>query len=139
MNREIKFKAWNPYQKRIMGPYALDNIGELPSQCLDYVMQYTGLKDRNGVEIYDGYLIAPKEYPFYGIAPGLAGYDGECKELNYVGEVYFSEEDALFSVSLHVVSDRVAGRACGCSLFNYGDIEVIGNIHENPELLESQK
>ncbi len=110
-----------------------DEFGLLHEDTI--LMQYTGLKDKNGVEIYEGDLIAPKHYPFYGDAPEMKDGRENPVELNYVGEVFYQEEDAVFAHQLHVVSDRVSGRACGGALFDLTDIEVIGNIHENPDLI----
>lgn len=96
-------------------------------------MQYTGLKDKNGKGIYEGDLLVCKDYPFYGDA---VGETPTYNELNYVAEVYYWEDEAAYYAGLHVVSDRVSGRACGGCLSEYAErCEIIGNIHENSDLL----
>lgn len=77
------------------------------------VMQYTGLKDKNGKEIYEGDIL---KY----VVPA----DGEItdQDVEYVEEVIF--DDGIFCVDGYVP----------VSCFN-DEAEVIGNIHENPELL----
>ena len=93
-------------------------------------LQCTGLKDKNGVLIYEGDVVKQNTYPFYG--------DEELKELNYLGAVFFWLEESCYYIDLHVVSDRVRGAAYGRALFEYDckNIEIIGNKFENPELRE---
>lgn len=69
-----------------------------------HLMQYTGLKDKNGVEVYEGDKVKAK---FYG------------KEV--VGEIGF--DSSCFLLWNSCVSDN--------QLFIFTDIEVIGNIYEN--------
>ena len=69
-----------------------------------HLMQYTGLKDKNGVEVYEGDKVKAK---FYG------------KEV--VGEIGFNS--GCFLLWNSCVSDN--------QLFIFTDIEVIGNIYEN--------
>ena len=128
--REIKFRAWydGPDGSVMLEPQDL-------SKSRDYwdwlgihdvqLMQYTGLKDKNGVEIYEGDIFDSALYPFMN--EGLR---------NYRGEVYYWDEEAAFYYNIHVISDRVAGCACGGSMAEApADLEIIGNIYQNPELL----
>ena len=123
--REIKFRAWDAYRKRIYEVIEINWLSESIKVCGDFagyrytniksaiLMQYTGLKDKNGKEIYEGDIISSDgdlltiEYSLDGNHAYYAGYRVDEPGLETVME-----------------------------LFNYGELEVIGNIYENPELLE---
>ena len=83
------------------------------------LMQYTGLKDKNGVEIYEGDIITGK----------FKHFTNKSKILNWKGVVVFSY--SCFDI------DFIDGKHTNClsNKLCY-DIQVIGNIYENKELLK---
>lgn len=83
------------------------------------LMQYTGLKDKNGVEVYEGDILQL----FYG---------KENTPLTTT-KVFFNEEGYWDSKNL---SEQHPFRAC---YGGFNKCEVIGNIYENPELLEGEE
>lgn len=111
--REIKFRAWNGKEMKT----AFD-LSQNPrywwEENKDYpLMQYTGLKDKNDVEIYEGDIIEQLSERTYESVKGTVKYiDG-----SYLLE-YLSGDDGCY------LFDEVA--------YN----QVLGNIYENPELLE---
>jgi len=76
------------------------------------IMQYTGLKDRNDKEIYEGDLVAVADY---------ASWEGLYK-------VIWDEEN-----SMYMIEDAYGDREKLCEFEEY---LVKGNIYENPELLD---
>ena len=73
------------------------------------LMQYTGLKDKNGVEIYEGDIVR-----------------------EYTG---FSDEGGDYPVEYHANGFWLEGRDNEFGFGDESDMEVIGNIYENPELV----
>lgn len=130
MSRPIKFRTWDSHQKRFRDlaiawnqytnqNYGIDGEeGHYPVNKGYTIQQFTGIKDKNGREIYEGDIIifhklhAPcREYP-----NGFSAFI--TKEIKWNEEGYWE----------------------GIVNFNMGydsnNREVIGNIFENPELLE---
>lgn len=82
------------------------------------VGQYTGLHDKNGKEIYEGDIILT--------------YGSKGDEIKHA--VYYSDKEAMFRTKL-IGADMLGGNITQRWL-NEFDFEVIGNIHDNPELLK---
>ncbi len=128
MSREIKFRAWSKKRNKIYEVLILfrDVIGGLWAKCKGYdiveqkdiqidvqpkdclLMQYTGLKDKNGVEIYEGDVLK------------------DLQE-NYTGKVWFA--------SGCFYSDCSGFGEQTLDILIEERVEIIGNIYENPELL----
>lgn len=133
--REIKFRAWDKVSE-IMWHWNLKNlgcsdIGELKGEdngCSDLtnilkkcpVMQYTGLKDKNGKEIYCSDIVK--------------GYFNEEEVIDSIW-LTLTEEDKKNGYLTFQLPDNIVDFARE----SYPDeLEVIGNIYENPELLEKE-
>ena len=136
MAREIKFRAWDEEEKKMHYSdskldYGIwfsldrgkveclrncaytDSFGDEHDdwQPLDNIMEYTGLKDECGKEIYEGDI---------------------CKNIvdNHILKVTYWETDGSY------MFEDQNENGNGYNLYEFGEVEVIGNIFENPELLE---
>ncbi|CEH26286.1 hypothetical protein AXF07_05810 [Staphylococcus aureus] len=125
----LKFKAWNK-DKKVMSiideidfnsGYILISTGYKSFDEVK-VLQYTGLKDKNNTEIYDG-DIAEFKYP----------HDKRFKE---IGIITHSAEKACFVIKM--IRDTVQEFELYRGVAN-SYLKVIGNKFENPELLEESE
>ena len=129
--QELEFRVWSDYWKKYATEAELymDGLGDAVFETEDGIPHHentdliielsTGLKDKNGKEIYEGDILG-------GIWEGCyIGYCEKCKQFQY----YSCGECMACSGDVHwyeIVEDN-------------GKLEVIGNIHENPDLLGEEE
>lgn len=148
MAREIKFRGQilhhdlipNPKNCWVKGYYFQDETSSFIFQppynwevVPETVGQFTGLLDKNGKEIYEGDVIEIKEIGGYGCKrKGIVEYDvNDCAFVVRVLRPNWADIVRL--------STRVQICADGKSTLEYfNQYTVIGNIHDNPELLKKK-
>ncbi len=129
MNREIKFRMWAGNKML----YDVDNVMECLKQQMGFeqkeigmvqydhigfhgssFMQFTGLKDKNGKEIFESDIVNFRSHP----------------HKRQIGEVYFHVEFARFAIKTQDVFEKSKNTYSINSMGNLNEIEVIGNIYE---------
>ena len=131
--REIKFRAWHKRDKVMWEPTLVtcgsdsgavysypkakkeDNVPYFPREC--ELMQYTGMKDKNGKEIYEGDIVE-----VFNRGKWIVGYSGDMFTLRKT-----IEAKKCYSLT-SFVSDYDKDMRLS--------YEIIGNIYQNPELIK---
>lgn len=152
MNREIKFRAkhgkeWVYGDLHLLSKMPHIHTDPFTSKSIDIetLGQYTGLKDKNGKEIYEGDILRIEEFKnesgpieeseeFYEVFD-LEDMKGE-KQREYTTPV--SWEDGAFVISVNRKGDTDLSALFGDMRLSFPIFlfEVIGNIYDNPELLK---
>lgn len=110
--REIKFRAWDKEQAKMKKDFRFDEFNDVNDYFADndfVFMQYTGLKDQNGKEIYEGDILT------WGN--------------NVIVKVYWANNLAMFRCVIEGTEEF--------DLFAFNqEASIVGNIYENKELLD---
>ncbi|MCY7572329.1 YopX family protein [Bacillus pumilus] len=143
--REIKFRAWDDNAQEMVYevgltpegiPYSIPDHAEASDQ-FDYYpschkMQFTGLRDKNDVEIYEGDILKRTvTIVIYGTGKPPEDID-EYLEVQYREDYagFFIGERSLFA---YVDTTIDVDTRCSCT-----KAEVVGNIYQNPNLLKEE-
>jgi uncharacterized phage protein (TIGR01671 family) len=133
--REIKFRAWDKTTKIMIKNYVESAAnGELyvaqfqgsPDKPLPFLdlelMQYTGLKDKSGKEIYEGDIVKWGHAREYSREKPI-----RIAEVKIDPDIQFHAQVGIFKFGSFAYADTTEK-----------DLEIIGNIYQNPELLKEQ-
>ena len=122
--RTIKFRAWHKDAKEMLYPSELSRQGDVfhwlaEGQPVE-IMQFTGLYDKNGKEIYEGDILSWSMYYKNSYMAKLV--DRRNKIVKWCDEktAWILDDERTWNLGI------------------YDDIEVIGNIYETPELLKEE-
>ena len=151
--REIKFRAWHKGKKEIIDVEEIDFMNKVINYIEnDYennrqeiigayfedieLMEYTGLKDKNGKEIYEGDVV---KLIHTGIEisadrlEDLKRFVGIIKYENGIFKIVRTEKSLIESKYFEMEQKKVSEIFIYSKLY---DLEVVGNIYENPELIK---
>lgn len=129
--REIKFRAWDG--KQMMYDITQWHVSDrdkkyhlIDGYSLEYLMQFTGLLDKNGIEIYEGDVVRHKsENPNW-----MPLDDNSPLEIDVESVVEYKGHSFWLSKEYFGWE--------GEGLADWSNLEVLGNIYEHPNLLTTQ-
>lgn len=139
MAREIKFRVWNSHREEFEEDYARHPI---TAQKLDWltVEQFTGFKDTQGTEVYEGDILSyefsmPDSKIFPNQEPdqlsGFVSFREGLYRCGWMALNEFSENNTLIGKTKR----ETYGRSGPGTLNVWNNFKVVGNIHQNPELI----
>ena len=128
--REIKFRAYDEESKKMyqitdinFSDYVANGVcyGDWKDFSINNLLQYTGLKDKNDVEIYEGDICS------------FVIFDYLDNDTAYTSSVIFKYGSFGFIIKNHQREECFY--ELSYILFQDDEVQVLGNIYENPELL----
>lgn len=165
--REIKFRAWaltntdrmnewkmldNPtiYEMGFTELASINTVFRLIDNETMVLMQYTGLKDKNGKEIYEGDIVGEEGVYHFLEREGWKSASGNWKIIGEKVKNFTGKGEEKYIAGYQLTAVEWVDTSCGFEPFSDSckncqccgggrssiDFEVIGNIYENPELLE---
>ena len=123
--REFKFRAYDLKKKEMFVPYlcehnnindAIDNLCyNMKGEVVVEFMQYTGLKDKNGKEIYEGDILEFTPDKTFGVVTTFG-------KANNLGVEWENNRTTIFTPLFYMQCEK--------------ELNILGNIHENKNLLK---
>lgn len=149
--REILFrgknlKAYDKNESWIYGVPLINHRGECEMHLENVIRlvqgetigQYIGKTDKNGVKVFEGDILACEEFPY--TSKGQHAYLAEVRWMDdedrasFGLRIFHNPNSTIFEESSFW--DRFMGYNYIDEFFSIDNWEVIGNIHDNPELLD---
>ncbi len=108
------------------GVFIAENGHSMHRVIKETVGQYTGLTDKNGKKIFEGDIVKADDYIFL-VKFGKCGGVANAENYGYMGFYFEALSESTKSSARYGLRDDIC---------YFSDIEIIGNIHDNPELLK---
>jgi len=123
--RELKFRHWNTIHKDMNYKGCMGTVGNTIVQDEhNIVMQFTGVKDMNGKDIYENDILKDADGVIWEVKYLMAGFSMYCTS------------DQLFNKACSKENTEEEQIALDIGAW-WAGTEIIGNSYENPELLKS--